>query len=75
MTKLHVKKGDKVVVITGDQKGQEGEITKVFPKKERVIVGGINMVKKHIKPSSQNPSGSIEEMEASIHISNLKVVK
>ena len=75
MTKIHVKKGDKVVVIAGDSKGEEGEIEKIFPKTEKAIVTGLNMIKKHIKPTPQNPTGSISEVEAPIHVSNLKVVK
>lgn len=75
MSKLHVKTGDKVIVIAGDSKGKEGLITKVFPATEKAIVEGLNMVKKHNKPTPQSPTGSITEIEAPIHVSNLKVVK
>ena len=71
--KLHVKKGDKVMVIAGNDKGQIGEILEVFPKKNRAIVDNINMVKKHQKPTQDNPGGIIE-MPAPIHISNLMLI-
>ncbi len=71
--KLKVKKGDKVVVITGRDKGKKGEILKVLREKNRVIVQGINMVKKHRKPTQQQPGG-IEEKEASIHVSNVSLI-
>ena len=59
---MHVKKGDKVKVITGKDKGKTGVILKAFPKKERVIVEGVNIVKKHAKPSQDNPQGGIIEI-------------
>lgn len=68
--KLHVKTGDKVIVISGANKGQSGEITQVFPKENRAIVGGVNVKVKHTKPTQQNP-GAINEIEMPIHISNL----
>ncbi|MBK8516810.1 MAG: 50S ribosomal protein L24 [Saprospiraceae bacterium] len=71
--KLGIKKGDKVVVIAGSNKGQSGEVKVVFPKENRAIIDGLNMVKKHIKSTQDNPGG-INEMEAPIHISNLMVV-
>jgi large subunit ribosomal protein L24 len=71
--KLSIKKGDKVVVIAGSNKGDSGEIKQVFPKENRAIVDGLNMVKKHIKATQDNPGG-INEMEAPIHISNLMLV-
>ena len=61
---MHVKTGDKVKVLAGKDKGKEGVITKAFPKKDRVIVEGVNVVKKHTKPSNTNPSGGIVEKEA-----------
>ncbi|HHM21082.1 MAG TPA: 50S ribosomal protein L24 [Bacteroidetes bacterium] len=70
---MHVKKGDKVMVIAGNDKGQIGEILEVFPKKNRAIVDNINMVKKHQKPTQDNPGGIIE-MPAPIHISNLMLI-
>ncbi|MGX7418936.1 50S ribosomal protein L24 [Carnobacterium gallinarum] len=69
-----VKTGDKVKVITGKDKGKEGVILKAFPKKDRVIVEGINMMKKHQKPSSMNPQGGILETEASVHVSNVMLI-
>ena len=56
---MHVKKGDKVKVITGKDKGKQGVILRTFPKKNRVIVEGVNLVKKHAKPSQDNPQGGI----------------
>jgi len=71
--KFHIKKGDTVVVITGEYKGQKGKVLQVLRDKERAIVEGINMVKKHTKPNSKHPQGGIIEQEAPIHISNLLV--
>lgn len=71
---MHVKTGDKVKVIAGKDKGKEGVITKAFPKKDRVIVEGVNVVKKHAKPSQLNPSGGIVEKEAPIHVSNVMLI-
>ena len=72
--KLHIKKGDTVVVITGNYKGQKGRVLEVIRKNDRAIVEGVNLVKKHSKPNAQNPQGGIIEQEASIHISNLMLV-
>lgn len=72
--KLHVKSGDTVQVIAGNSKGKTGKIVEVLVKKNRVLVEGVNVIKKHIKPSAQNPQGEIREVEAPIHISNVKVV-
>jgi large subunit ribosomal protein L24 len=72
--RLKVKKGDTVVVTTGDSKGKQGRIVEVDRDKDRVIVEGVNMVKKHRKPSAQNPQGGIETIAAGIHVSNVKVV-
>ncbi|MFZ4454402.1 50S ribosomal protein L24 [Salibacterium aidingense] len=69
--KLHVKKGDKVKVITGKDKGKEGVILQAFPSQSRVLVEGINMIKKHEKPSQENPQGGILNQEAPIHVSNV----
>ncbi len=65
-----LKKGDKVIVTTGRDKGKTGEILKMFPSKDRVLVAGVNKVKRHTKPSHTG-AGGIEEKEASIHISNV----
>ena len=70
---MRLKKGDKVVVIAGSEKGKEGTITKVLPKEEKVIIGGLNMVKKHVKGNGQQ-AGSINEVEAAIHASNVMIV-
>ncbi|GCD79643.1 50S ribosomal protein L24 [Schleiferia thermophila] len=74
MVKFHIKKGDKVKVIAGDEKGAEGEVLRIIRDKNRAVVKGINMVKKHVKPTAQNPEGRIVEMEAPIHISNLMLI-
>ena len=72
--KFHIKKGDFVKVISGESRGQEGKVLEVIFKKERAIVEGVNMIKKHTKPNSANPDGGIVEQEAAIHISNLMLV-
>ena len=72
--KLHIKVGDTVKVISGESNGQEGKILSIDKKKSRAIVEGVNLVKKHQKPSAADPQGGIVEMEAGIHISNLMVV-
>jgi large subunit ribosomal protein L24 len=71
--KLSIKKGDKVMVIAGSNKGESGEVKLVFPKENRAIVDGLNLVKKHTKATQDNPGG-INEIESPIHISNLMVV-
>ncbi|MED1205650.1 50S ribosomal protein L24 [Heyndrickxia acidicola] len=71
---MHVKKGDKVMVITGKDKGKTGVVLAAFPKKDRVIVEGVNIVKKHSKPSQVNPQGGIINKEASIHVSNVMLL-
>ncbi|KKE78565.1 50S ribosomal protein L24 [Bacilli bacterium] len=68
---MHVKKGDKVKVLSGKDRGKEGVILEAFPKKERVLVEGVNMIKKHEKPSQENPQGGILNIEAPIHVSNV----
>ena len=72
MSKFHVKKGDQVTVIAGKEKGKSGKIIAVLTKKDRVIVEGLQMIKKHTRKSQQNPNGAIVEREGSIHISNVK---
>ena len=74
MGKLKIKSGDNVRVISGDHKGAEGKILKVSKDKNKVIVEGVNMVKKHMKPDAKNPQGGIVEKEASIQISNLSLL-
>ncbi|GGE84210.1 50S ribosomal protein L24 [Priestia taiwanensis] len=68
---MHVKKGDKVQVISGKDKGKQGVILASFPKQNRVLVEGVNIVKKHSKPSQANPQGGIITKEAPIHVSNV----
>ncbi|HAO79012.1 MAG TPA: 50S ribosomal protein L24 [Verrucomicrobia subdivision 3 bacterium] len=72
MSKFHVKKGDEVIVLAGKEKGKRGKIIHVMTEKQRVIVEGLQMVKKHMRKSQQNPQGAIVEREGSIHISNVK---
>lgn len=72
--KLHIKKEDTVIVISGKDKGKKGRVIAAFPKENRVLVEGINMVKKHAKPSMQNQQGGILNQEAPIHASNVMIV-
>ncbi len=72
--KLHVKKDDTVFVISGKDKGKKGRIIEAYPRENRVLVEGVNMVKKHAKPSQQNPQGGILTQEASIHVSNVMLI-
>jgi len=71
---VHIKKGDVVKVIAGKYKGKEGKILKVFLKTNRVIIEGVNLVKRATRPSQQNPQGGIIEKEAAIHASNVMLV-
>jgi large subunit ribosomal protein L24 len=71
--KLHVKKGDKVMVIAGADKGKTGSVLEVFPHKNRAIVENVNVVKKHQKPTNENPGG-ITEISAPVHVSNLMLI-
>ncbi|MFT5627178.1 MAG: large subunit ribosomal protein L24 [Dokdonia sp.] len=74
MTKFKIKSGDTVRVIAGDHKGVEGNVVKVLKDKNKAIIEGVNMVKKHTKPSAQSPQGGIVEKEAPMHISNLSLL-
>ncbi len=74
MSKLHIKKGDTVIVNAGNSKGQTGKVLKVLVEKQRAVVEGVNIVSKSTKPSAQHPQGGIIKQEAPIHISNLNVV-
>jgi large subunit ribosomal protein L24 len=69
-----IKKGDKVIVLTGKDKGRQGAVLKVFPKEERVLVEGLNIVHRHTKPSQGDPQGGIKNKEAPLHVSNVAVV-
>ncbi|MEY4480253.1 MAG: ribosomal protein [Bacillota bacterium] len=72
--KLHVKKEDTVIVITGKDKGKKGRVIEAYPRQNRVLVEGVNLVKKHAKPSQANPQGGILNQEASIHVSNVMLI-
>lgn len=72
--KLHVKKEDTVIVITGKDKGKKGRVIAAYPRENRVLVEGVNMVKKHQKPNQQNPQGGILNQEAPIHVSNVMLL-
>ncbi len=74
MAKFHVKKDDTVKVITGESKGEEGKVLEVYPSKNKALVEGVNMVKRHTKPNATHPNGGIVEQEAAIHLSNLMLV-
>ena len=74
MIKLHIKKGDTVVVLSGEDKGKTGKVLKVLKEKQRAIVEGVNIVTKSAKPSAKNPQGGFTKIEAPIHISNLSLI-
>ena len=74
MSKLHIKKDDTVIVLTGSDKGKSGRVLKVLVEEQRAIVEGKNMVSKSTKPSAKNPQGGIVKQEAPIHISNLSLI-
>ena len=69
-----IKKGDRVVLLTGKDKGRTGNVTKVMPKDDRVLVSGLNMVQRHTRPSQGDPQGGIKHKEASVHVSNVAIV-
>jgi len=73
--KLHVRTGDQVLVLAGKDRGKKGKVLQVLPKKDRVLVEGLNLVKKAMRPTENNPEGGITEKEASLHISNVKVIE
>ena len=72
--KLHIKKGDRVKVLSGNDKGKQGEVLEMIPEKRKAFVEGINIITKHVKPSADKPEGGIEKTEAPIHVSNLMLV-
>ena len=72
--KLHIKKGDTVIVNAGDNKGAQGKVLEIIVEKERAIVEGVNLISKHTKPNAKHPQGGIIKKEAPIHISNLQPV-
>ena len=69
-----IKKGDRVILLTGKDKGRTGNVTKVMPKDARVVVSGLNMVQRHTRPSQGDPQGGIKHKEASVHVSNVAIV-
>jgi large subunit ribosomal protein L24 len=69
-----IRKGDRVMVLTGKDKGREGSVTKVLPKESRVVVGGLNMVQRHTRPSQTDPQGGVKNKEAPLHVSNVAIV-
>ncbi len=73
--KFHIKKGDTVLVLSGEYKGTEAKVLEVITKTDKALVEGVNMVSKHTKPNAQNPQGGIVKQEAPIHVSNLMVVE
>jgi large subunit ribosomal protein L24 len=73
--KFHVKKGDQVEVISGNFKGSSGKVLEVLPQKQRVLVEGVRLIKKHLRKSQDNPSGKIAEREGPIHISNVRLME
>ena len=72
--KLHIRKGDTVLVIAGDDKGKKGKVLEILAEKNRAVVEGINIVTKHTKPSAGKPEGGLKKTEAALHVSNLKLV-
>jgi large subunit ribosomal protein L24 len=73
--KFHVKKGDQVEIISGNFRGSSGKILEVLPRKQRVLVEGVRIIKKHMRKSQDNPQGKIAEREGPIHISNVKLIE
>ncbi len=69
-----IKKGDRVVLLTGKDKGRQGAVLKILPKDNRVVVEGLNMVQRHTRPSQADPQGGIKHKEASLHLSNVAIV-
>ncbi len=69
-----IKKGDRVVVLTGKDKGRQGAVLRVLPKEDRVVVEGLNMVQRHTRPTQMDPQGGIKNKEAALHISNVAIV-
>ncbi len=72
--KLHIRKGDTVLVVSGNDKGKKGKVLEIIKSKGRTVIEGVNMITKHVKPSAENPEGGIKKTEAAIHISNVMVV-
>ena len=68
-----IKKGDRVILLTGKDKGRSGQVTKVLPREGRVFVSGLNLVQRHTKPTQADPNGGIKSKEASVHVSNVAI--
>ena len=73
MASLKIKKGDRVVVLSGKDKGKTGEVTRSIPKEQKVIVSGVNVATRHRKPSQANPQGGLEKIEAPLHVSKVAI--
>ena len=73
MAALKIKKGDRVVVLSGKDKGKHGEVTKSLPKESKVVVSGVNVITRHRKPSQTNPQGGLEKVEAPLHVSKVAI--
>ena len=73
--KLHVRKGDQVEVVSGNFRGSSGKVLEVLPRKQRVLIEGVRMIKRHLRKSQDNPQGKIAEREGPIHISNVRVIE
>lgn len=71
---MYIRKDDQVLVISGDNNGKKGRVLKIFPEKDRVIVEGVNMIKRHMRPTQRNPQGGIVEKEGPVHTSNVMLV-
>ncbi|MCI3131357.1 50S ribosomal protein L24 [Phenylobacterium aquaticum] len=69
-----IKKGDRVVILAGKDKGRQGNVLKVLPKEDRVVVEGLNMVQRHTRPTQSDPQGGIKNKEAALHVSNVAIV-
>ncbi len=69
-----IKKGDRVILLTGKDKGRTGQVTKVLPKEDRVFVSGLNLVQRHTRPTQADPNGGIKTKEAGVHVSNVAIV-
>ncbi|MGF1678985.1 MAG: 50S ribosomal protein L24 [Candidatus Methylacidiphilales bacterium] len=75
LKKSHVKRNDEVKILSGAQKGKTGKVLQVLRSQQRVLVEGVNVRKKAVKPTQENPKGGFEEKEASLHLSNVRVIK
>ncbi len=71
---MKIRKNDTVIVVAGNSKGKSGKVLKVFPEKSRIIIEGVNIIKRHTRPNQRNPQGGIVQKEASIHVSNVMLV-